>query len=124
MIESADNDKSLCNMVLSIGEEATCYITFEIHPKFSGFLKRLLILTFDVTEEIDLLVRRSTSVTMGVMILGNITPRGLDKGLKMGPLSSKITALPTLSIDAKAFAPISDITMFDTPVSAKSFLFH
>lgn len=123
---------SLDTLEVFLGDEFTFNLQFTMPATFSGHLKRLIVFTFEVSETVELLVSKTTILKMGVMVLGNIIPRGVDRSLKHSDSQEDETvqARPgkggntKLSVEAKAFAPVSAITHFDTPVSDMLYLLY
>lgn len=116
--EAYDLDPNTLRM--RIGEDTQFYLQIDMDYSFSGQLKRLIVFKFEIAEELGVLTHRTTNFTMGVVVLGSVLPRGIDKSMK-GCRDSKINKT-SLSVDAKPFAPLSNMTQFDFPVRFRSWL--
>ena len=116
-----DDEEPLDRLELRMGESVSFDLQFTMPKSFSGHLKRLVLLTFEVTETVELLVSKTTTLKMGVVVLGSVLPRGVDRTLQNNPeqntAEAKAEASRKLSVEAKPFSPISAITHFDSPVS-------
>jgi len=117
------DDELLDRLELRMGESVSFDLQFTMPKGFCGHLKRLVLLTFEVTETVELLVSKTTTLKMGFVVLGSVLPRGVDRSLQsegqqdQNSADVKAEANRKLSVEAKVFSPISAITHFDTPVS-------
>ena len=121
-----DGGDPLNKLEVTLGSEFSFYLQFTMPGTFSGHLKRLILFTFEVSESVQLLVSKTTTLTMGVVILGSIIPRGVDRTLKVSDGKDAQVRVDEgrqkLSVEAKVFAPVAAITHFDTPVRSILFL--
>ncbi len=121
-----DGGDPLDRLEVTLGSEFSFYLQFTMPNTFSGHLKRLILFTFEVAEPVQLLVSKTTTLKMGVVVLGSIIPRGVDRSLKASDRKEGEMRVEEgrkkLSVEAKVFAPVAAITHFDTPVSRISCL--
>jgi hypothetical protein len=107
------------DLKLPIGGEITFQMEIRMTPEFCGQLKRLLVLRIEVEERTSLLITQKIELIVGALIIGSVLPKGIDKAVQLketGP-NALTTDTAALSVDARPFAPIAAISMFDIPVS-------
>lgn len=124
-IHLLDNDAGLPLEIVS-GTSVDMQVGITMKEQFSGQVKRLLLMEFEIVQTLNDLVTQRTEMTMGAMLFATFLPRGLDRvPVDGGRCSDASTRGPTdvkLSIEAKPFAPINVINLFDVPVSLPSAL--
>lgn len=110
---------SNADLKLPIGGEIVFQMEFRMAPEFSGQLKRLLFLRIEIEERTSLLITRKTELIVGALVIGSVLPKGIDKAVQLKEIGRNAAATDSaaLSVDARPFAPIAAINMFDMPVS-------
>lgn len=127
-----DNDVELTNISININEKQTFYIKLSINSSYSGPIKRLLIFTFDIIDDINILVTKKVTITMGVLLIGTIITNQINKlsnidCLQLNNINNIITinnndnnnnndGSKIASINARSFNPMCNINLFDKEV--------
>lgn len=107
-----------------VGSSMKLELAIDFNTDFTGHLKRLLLLTVEITEKPEALVVRRTEFTMGVIIIGTVLPAGLDREVAIRNMNSeesnsnaaKHSKQQQLSVEAKPFTPIALVSAFDIQV--------
>jgi hypothetical protein len=108
---------STADLKLLVGGELTFEMEIRMEPEFHGQLKRLLILRVEIEERTSMLITRKTELIVGALVIGSVLPKGIDKAVQLKEADATATSENTsLSVDARPFAPIAAINMFDLPV--------
>jgi hypothetical protein len=100
---------------LGTGDATVMEVALSMLPDFCGQVKRLIVMEFELTHVVNELVQQKTELTMGVMMFGTLLRRGVERGEDDQHLSDRQPRYQ-MSVEAKPFAPIAVINMFDGPV--------
>lgn len=122
-ISFPDHDAALSLQIAS-GMSVEVQVGIAMEPQFSGQIKRLLLLEFEIVETVNDLVTQRTELTMGAMLFATFLPQGLDRvpvdRNRYSDAPARGSTKAQLSVEAKPFAPINVVNMFDIPVSTQS----
>jgi hypothetical protein len=97
---------------LGTGDATVMEVALSMPPDFSGQVKRLIVMEFELTHVVNELVQQKTELIMGVMMFGTLLRRGVERGGDDQTLSN-CQPRYQMSVEAKPFAPIAVINMFD-----------